>query len=102
MGEIEEGEGAEQGQIQNHLLFASGRRSRPDANILTGGLLLGFGEKMCEDSMIVRGEPVFSKVTMYRLDQQPMPNQICHMLSVFCTSGVRVRHSISLFEIAEL
>ena len=35
--EIEEGEGAEQGQIQNHLLFASGRRSRPDANIDSHG-----------------------------------------------------------------
>ena len=43
MGEIEEGEGAEQGQIQNQLLFASGRRSRPDANILTGDYFSDFG-----------------------------------------------------------
>ena len=83
MGEIEECEGAEQGQIQNHLLFASGRRSRTRREHSHGGLFLGFGGKMCEDSMIVRGEPVFSKVTMYRLDQHMMPNQNCPMLSVF-------------------
>ena len=65
-----------------------------------GGLLLGFGEKMCEDSMIVRGEPVFSKVTMYRVNQHLMPNQICLIFQRCHLPGVR--HSISLFEIAEL
>ena len=45
MGEIEECDGAEQGQIQNHLLFASGRRSRPDANILTGDYSLDLGKR---------------------------------------------------------
>ena len=41
----EEGEGAEQGQIQNNLLFASGRRSRPDANILTGDYSSDLGKR---------------------------------------------------------